>query len=45
MKKLNDEVKLNLRKLTSWSIEDVRREKHTRADELSKLGMEEARGG
>ena len=44
MKKLNDEVKLNLRKLTSWSIEHVRREKNTRADELSKLGMEEARG-
>jgi len=44
MKKLNDEVKLNLRKLTSWSIEHVRREKNTRADELSKLGMKEARG-
>ena len=44
MKKLNDEVKLNLRKLTSWSIKHVRREKNTRADELSKLGMEEARG-
>ena len=44
MKKLNEQVKLNLTGLATWSVEHVRREKNTRADELSKIGMEKARG-
>ena len=42
MKKLNNEVNSYLTKLSDWSINNVRREKNMRADQLSKIGMEEA---
>ena len=43
MKKLNNEVNSYLTKLSDWSINHVRREKNMRADQLSKIGMEEAK--
>ena len=43
MKKLNNEVNSYLIKLSDWSINHVRREKNMRADQLSKIGMEEAK--
>ena len=32
-----------IQKTNEWSISHVRREKNTRADELSKIGLEKAR--
>ena len=43
MKKLNNEVNSYLTKFSDWSINHVRREKNMRADQLSKIGMEEAK--
>ena len=43
MKKLNNEVNSYLTKLSDWSINHVRRENNMRADQLSKIGMEEAK--
>ena len=43
MKKLNNEVNLYLTKLSDWSINHVRRENNMRAEQLSKIGMEEAK--
>ena len=43
MKKLNNKVNSYLTKLSDWSINHVRREKNMRADQLSKIGMEEAK--
>ena len=43
MKALHSQVLDELRNIDDWSIIHVRREYNTRADELSKMGMEKAR--
>ncbi len=43
MKYLHAQVLSELQKTNEWSISHVRREKNTRADELSKIGLEKAR--
>ena len=43
MKNLHAQVLSELQKTNEWSISHVRREKNTRADELSKIGLEKAR--
>jgi len=43
MKNLHAQVSSGLQKIDNWSIGHIRREKNTRADELSKIGMEKAR--
>ena len=43
MKNLHDQVSSRLQQIDNWSIGHVKRERNTRADELSKIGMEKAR--
>jgi ribonuclease HI len=43
MKKLHTLVFSELQNMGKWVVTHVRREKNTRADELSKIGMMEAR--
>ena len=43
MKALHSQALDELRNIDDWSIIHVRREYNTRADELSKMGMEKAR--
>ena len=44
MQKLHRTVMEKLNKLAKWKITHVRREENERADELSKIGLDEARG-
>jgi len=44
MQKLHKTVMEKLNKLAKWKITHVRREENERADELSKIGLDEARG-
>ena len=43
MRALNQKVYSYLNQFAIWSVSHIRREKNTRADELSKMGMKEAK--
>jgi len=43
MKVLHSKVSSELNRLNYWSITHIMREKNIRADELSKVGMQQAR--
>ena len=43
MKVLHSRVILELNRLNHWTITHIMREKNIRADELSKMGMQQAR--